>query len=88
MSIKVNISSIFSHYTNNQRIVEVNGDTVGECLKHLGEQFPKLELLGKDGKLLAYLAISVNGEIAYSEKLPELVKDGDELSILFMDFGG
>ncbi len=88
MSIKVNISSILSHYTNNQSVAEVNGDTIGECLKHLGEQFPKLDLFDKDGKVLAHLGILINGEIAYSKKLTEPVKDGDELTIILMIGGG
>jgi len=88
MGIKVRISSLLSQYSNNQRIAEVNGDTVGECLKHLVEQFPKLKLFDKDGKLFAYLGIYVNGESAYPEELDKPVKDGDELSIILMIGGG
>ena len=88
MGIKVHIHTIFSQYTNNQRIVEVNGDTVGECLEHLVEQFPKLKLLDKDGELLAYIGIYVNGELADPKKLDKPVKDGDEISIILMFDGG
>jgi len=69
-------------------VVEVNGSTVGECLKHLVEQFPKLKLFNKDGKLLPYLGIYVNGESAYPKQLDKPVKDGDELSIILMVGGG
>jgi len=32
MGIKVHIHLLLRQYTNDQDIVEVNGDTVGECL--------------------------------------------------------
>ena len=88
MGIKVDTGLIFSRYTNNQRTAEVDGNTVAECLKHLVEQFPKLKLFDGDGELLVYIAIAVNGELAYPEKLNKPVKDGDELSIIPMIDGG
>ena len=88
MTIKVHTGPLLSPYTNNQRTVEVNGDTVNKCLKHLTEQFPKLNLFDKDDKLLDYLCIYVNGEITDLEKVDKPVKDGDELSIILMFSGG
>lgn len=90
MGIKVHTSPLLSQYTNNQRIVEVNGSTVGECLKNLVEQFPGLEkvLFNEHGKLLNYLGIYVNEESTYPEELIKPVKDGDELSITLMISGG
>ena len=87
MAIKVDVGPL-SYYANNQRIVEVNGDTVGECLKHVEEQFPELELFDKDGNLLNYLGIYINGESAYPEELDKLVTDGDEIFIILMIDGG
>ena len=89
MSIKVNIPNFSQYYINGVRVVEVNGNTVGECLKHLVEQFPKLELFDKEGRLLTYLAIFVNRESAYpGGGLDRAVKDGDELSITSTIVGG
>ena len=88
MSIKIDLSYLSQPYNNNMEVVEVNGSTVGECLKHLVEQFPKLKLFNKDGKLLPYLGIYVNGESAYPKQLDKPVKDGDELSIILMVGGG
>jgi molybdopterin converting factor small subunit len=72
------------------KISEVNGNTVGECLRHLVEQFPIFEkqLFDKNGKLSPYIDIYVNGENAYPEKLSKPVKDGDELDILIFIVGG
>ena len=90
MSIKVNINPILYHYTNNQDIVEVSGDTVGHCLDALAKQFPDIEkaLFDKKGKLLNYIDIYVNGESAYPEELAKSVKDGDELHIVITIAGG
>jgi molybdopterin converting factor small subunit len=90
MSIKVNINPGLYQYTNNQRIAEVNGNTVGQCLNHLVKQFPGIEkgLFDKNGKLLNYVDIYVNGESAYPEELAKPVKDGDELHIVITVAGG
>jgi len=81
MSIKVHSGPLLSRYTDAQGIIEVDGDTVGECLRHLVKRFPKLELFDKNGKLLDYFGIYVNGESAYPNELDTPVKDGDELHI-------
>lgn len=92
MSIKVKIDPLLSNYTNKQRLAEVKGNTVSECLKHLAEQFPGLKAFTKDGKLLAYqdcyLGVFVNGEIVYPKEPDKPVKDGDELSVILMVSGG
>ena len=90
MGIKINISPLLYQYTNDQRIVEVNGDTVGQCLDHLVKQFPGIEkmLFDKNGKLRIYANIYVNKESAYPKGLAKPVKDGDELDILFIIGGG
>ena len=90
MSVKININPTLCHYTNNQGVVEVNGDTVGQCLNHLVKQFPSIEkaLFDKNGKLLNYIDIYVNGESAYPEELAKPVNDGDELHIVITIAGG
>jgi len=96
MSIKINIASSLQHATNGMKMAEANGNTVGECLIHLEEQFPKLKLFNKDGKLFAYFSIYVNREPTYSRslgggdlrKLDTPIKNGDEVSIIVMIGGG
>ena len=90
MGLKVNIHQSLYQFTNNQGIAEVNGSTVGQCLEHLVKQFPGIdkELFDKHGKLLNYVNIYVNGESTYPEELAKPVKDGDELSIIFIIAGG
>tara|TARA_B100000315_G_C14361964_1_gene488874 strand:+ start:360 stop:632 length:273 start_codon:yes stop_codon:yes gene_type:complete len=90
MSIKINIPSYMQSFTNNMKAVEVNGNTVSECLNHLIKQFPgiKKQLFSKNDNLFESILISVNGESAYPEQLAKPVKDGDELKIIFIIGGG
>ena len=87
MGIKVNMP-LSQYLTNGVKVTEAEGSTVGECLKHLVEQFPKLELFDKDGELRAYFDMYVNGESAYPEELDKPVKDEDELDLIPMICGG
>ena len=88
--IEVNISSTFARYTNNQLVVKVKGNTVGECLDHLVKQFPDLKqvLFDQEGKLHRYIDIYVNDASAYPEELARPVKDGDRLHIMMIIAGG
>ncbi len=90
MSVKINIHPVLYHFTNDQDVVEVNGSTVGQCLEQLVAQFPEVKkgLFGKDGKLLNYVDIYVNGESAYPEELAKPVEDGDELHLVLILAGG
>lgn len=90
MSVKININPLLYQYTNEQKIAEVNGDTVGQCLDHLVEQFPDIRkaIFDKNGKLLNYIDIYVNRESAYPEELAKPVKEGDELHIVITIAGG
>ena len=90
MSVKINIHPTLYYLTNDQNMVEVNGSTVGECLEHLVAQFPEVKkgLYEKDGRLLNYVDVYVNGESAYPDELSKPVKNGDELHIVVMIAGG
>jgi len=76
--------------TNGAKVVEVNGDTVGQCLNRLVEQLPDIEpeLFDKKGELRGYIGIYINGESAHPGELGKPVKDGDELSIILVIAGG
>ena len=90
MSVKINIHPFLSQHTNNQDVVEVNGNTVGQCLEQLVGQYPELRkwLFEKDGKLNRLVEIYVNAESSYPEELAKPVKDGDELYIIIIISGG
>ena len=89
MSIKMQISPLFSQYIGNQHTAEVDGDTIGQCLNHLVKQFPDMKkALFNENELLPYIEIYINGESAYPEELKKPVKPGDELYLLFTIDGG
>jgi len=84
MSIKLNLPPVFSCFTNNQQVSEVNGNTVGECLDHLVKQYPDLKrvIYTEFGKVVSFIDVYINGKDAYPDGLSKPVKDGDELSII------
>ena len=90
MSVKIKIPSYMKSFTNNMVVIEVNGNTVGDCLNHLIKQFPgmKKQLFSIDDNLFENIIISVNGESVYPKQLAKPVKDGDELDIIFIIGGG
>ena len=90
MSVKINIHPSFRRYTDGLGVAKVEGTTIGECLDQLVKEFPgiKKELFDVNGELPAYLDIYVNRKSAYPEELTKTVKDGDELDIVFLIFGG
>ncbi|HUU39799.1 MAG TPA: MoaD/ThiS family protein [Desulfatiglandales bacterium] len=90
MSIQIRIHRNLRHLTNGKSIVNVKGNTVGECLYDLVKQFPGIhsELFDGKGNLLNHVEIYVNSESSYPEELAKPVNEGDELSVIIMIAGG
>jgi len=90
LSVKINLHRSLAKLADGQAIVEVNGDTVGQCLEQLAARFPRLKkrLFEKDGALSRILEIYVNGESIYPDELATTVKDGDELDTVVRISGG
>ena len=90
MSIKVHIHKTHRQFTNGLDIIEVEGNTVGDCLKNLVSQFPDIEkaVFDKKGDLRNIIEIYVNLESAYPNELAKPVKDGDDIHVTLMLAGG
>jgi molybdopterin converting factor small subunit len=90
MSVEIELSSVFGRFTDNKLNFQVEGKTVGECLKKLFTQYPKLGkvLLTSEGKLQRAYDVYINGESAYPREMTKPVKDGDKLNIVFIIYGG
>jgi molybdopterin converting factor small subunit len=88
LKVKIHIDETISQSTNNLRLVEVDGNTVGECLNGLIELFPGINkwIFGDHGLLLA--VVSVNSEIVYQESLNRPVREGDNVALFYMIGGG
>ncbi len=90
MSIKIFIPPYLRSFTNDVDVIEVKGSTVGGCLDNLTKQTPEIKkvLFGKNGELLDYVNIYVQGKDAYPEDLAKPVKDGDKIHIIYIIAGG
>jgi len=90
MSVKVHVHTTHRQFTNGLEVVEVKGNTVGECLNQLIKQFSGMEkaLFSKKDKLLNNVEVYVNHVSAYPNELVKLVKDGDEIHLVIMLAGG
>ncbi len=90
MGVKIEIPSFLRSFTHDTEIIEVKGNTIGECLNQLAKQFPDIRnmLFSKDGSLFDHVIVSVNSENAYPEQLAKAVKDGDTIHIIFIIGGG
>ena len=90
MSVKIHLHPFLFHLTNNQDVIEVNGNTVGQCLEHLVDRFPGLRewVFGENGELNNLFDVYINLESTYPEELAKPVKDGDELHIIIVISGG
>lgn len=89
MSVRIEIPPLLRHYTRGLT-AEVNGSTVGDCLNYFVIQYPgtRKRLFDKNGKLLRYVEIYINGETTYPEELTRTVNNGDEISIVYLISGG
>ena len=90
MSARINLHKTHRQYTGGKEVVDVNGNTVGECLKDLVSQYPEIEkeIFDNKGNLLSVLEIYLNGTSAYPDELNKAVNDGDEIHLLTMLSGG
>jgi len=90
MSVEINIPPVLQALFDGVRQVDVSGSTVGECLKHLVERYPRLKpgLFNRQGKLPKGVSIFVNGESAYPGELTRPVHDGDKVYITNIVLGG
>ena len=84
MGVKVCVEGGLTAMTKGKNMLEVSGDTVGECLEHLVTLIPKLkEALffekEKSHALRSNIELLVNG--SQTEDLSKAVKDGDQIHI-------
>ena len=90
MSVKIKLNPILAKLVDGRDVIEVKGNTTGECLKNLEEQFPsiKQETRDKRGRLAPHYIIFVNSKSTYPKQLTTPVKNGDEIEIGIIANGG
>jgi molybdopterin converting factor small subunit len=89
MSVRI-LNPLFYRSTGNRREVEVEGRTVGECIRSLAEHYPEVgkHLFSATGGLQENLLVSLNRDVVQHGELDRPVEDGDAIHITTMIQGG
>lgn len=90
MSVKVSLHKTHRQFTDGREVVEVRGATVGDCLRHLANQYPGIDeaLFESQGKLRRHIEVFLNLKSTYPQELATPVQDGDELHVTVLLAGG
>mgnify|MGYP001066165545 CR=1 FL=1 len=90
MSVKIYMPVSMYRYTNNVRVVELEGSTVGECLQQLIVKFPDVRkaIFTSEGKMVRQLGVYLNMISLREDVLAAPVEDGDEIHLIFVLAGG
>lgn len=90
MAVHVHMHLVHRQHTNGNKIVDVQGDTVGRALADLVRQYPGMEkeLFDKKGRLHGHIEIYLNAESAFPGELEKPVKPGDDIQIVTFLAGG
>ncbi|MBW6486479.1 MAG: MoaD/ThiS family protein [Syntrophobacterales bacterium] len=88
MSIKTMIHPFLNDGKELQ--LEVDGNTVGECLRSILQQYPAMEkkMFDKKGRIKGYIEVLVNDHGIGADELAYAVKDGDSMNIIVFLSGG
>ena len=91
MSVMVRIPTPLRRLTNGQDKVSVEGQSLGDVVGALEDQFPgiKERLCDETGELRNFVNVYVNGEdVRFLEGLKTETKAGDEISVVPAVAGG
>lgn len=91
MSVKVLVPTVLQKYTDNQAVLECEGNNVQELVEKLEQTYPGFQgrLRDEQGKLRRFLNFYVNSEdIRFLENEQTALNDGDEVSIVPAVAGG
>ena len=90
MAIEVRIPTILRQYTDGQKAVEGNGDTLAELFADLETRHSGIRARIVDGdQLRRFVNVYLNDEdIRFLKNLETPVKEGDEISIVPAIAGG
>ena len=91
MPKKVRIPTPLRKLTNNEEVVEVKADNIGEVIAELQARFPgiKERLVDDQGEVRRFVNVYVNEEdIRFLQNQQTPLKEGDEISIIPAIAGG
>ena len=90
MVIKVIIADAFQLSTGGVPLVDVDGDTIGDCMQKVVKQYPDLKKVwfAADGTISKYVLLALNGKIVPGNPVDQTVETGDELFPMLRMVGG
>jgi molybdopterin converting factor small subunit len=90
MSVRINLPVFLRVFAGNQETVDVDGQSVGECLSVVMREHPEVRkmLVDEKGSLHSYVGIYINGQDAFPGETTRAVKDGDEVNVVYALGGG
>lgn len=91
MPTKVRIPTPLRKLTNNEEVVEVSANTIGNAIAELQTRFPGFQerLVDENGAVRRFVNVYVNEEdIRFLQNQQTPLKDGDEVSIIPAIAGG
>jgi molybdopterin synthase sulfur carrier subunit len=90
MSARVKLPPILQEFSGGIEAPEVSGNTIGECINNLEEQFPGIKeyLFDRRGRLLRIFGIYLNSDGLNPVELDTPVRENDEIVILNFLMGG
>ncbi len=91
MPKNVRIPTPLRKLTNNEELVEVTADTIGDAIAELQTRYPgiKERLMDDNGEVRRFVNVYVNEEdIRFLQNQKTPLKDGDEVSIIPAIAGG
>jgi molybdopterin converting factor small subunit len=91
MAITIQLPGVLARLTNNQRVVQATGGTVGDLVTDLAARYPGLGSRLRDdaGEPYQFVTFYLNDEdIRLSGGFSAAVKDGDEVTVVPAVAGG
>lgn len=90
MSVTIHLHKTHRQFSEGLETVDVEGHTVGECLRRLVERFPdmKPQIFDRVGQVNKTIEIYLNMTSAYPDELNRATRDGDHIHITLMLAGG
>ncbi len=90
MSITVSLPTILRPYVKDQRRVQVEGQTLGQLIENLDNEYPGIkERIIEDSAIRRYVNVYINSEdVRFLKGIDSELTSGDEVDILPAVAGG
>jgi molybdopterin converting factor small subunit len=88
MSVTIKVTPILRQYTGENKSVEVEGNTVLDCLKNLVDRYPGTEKWLFNNSDAPMICLFLNGEIILPKALDTKVSKGDIIDLCPVIGGG